>query len=461
MTTITLDQIQDSLAAISANDSIHECGAAPLGIISTHPAHVIKLAHRKLHAYPYKSVPDCWKRLYEDASVWLALTLLKAREARSPSVSSHGPSKRTHDGAKKTAESMASSADEGHGCLSKVVQALDMALILTGGPRRSTLIHQILTYLSSTLLTGPSPDPDIPEAFPVRTASDTQVRDTFSRLENPSLAAFQSHLNTSLTPLIITGSMTHWPAIVSPTNAWSSPRYLYRASLNGTRLVPIELGRSYTDSNWSQKLVTFKRYLLDHLLSSSDGIPTGYLAQHDLLTQIPALSADTLTPDYVYASPPGAPGHQAGSTNGSDTPPLDEPLRNAWLGPAGTISPLHTDPYHNILCQVVGKKYIRLYRPGSKGLYPLSVDDRGIDMGNTSAVDVSVARRIYGSEGGVELSADGLWEKEAFEAEFPLFKDVEYVEGVLSAGECLYIPLGWWHYVESLEVSFSVSYWFN
>jgi lysine-specific demethylase 8 len=43
---------------------------------------------------------------------------------------------------------------------------------------------------------------------------------------------------------------------------------------------------------------------------------------------------------------------------------------------------------------------------------------------------------------------------------FPLFASAEYSECVLRAGEMLYIPYKWWHYVRSLEVSFSVSFWF-
>src|SRR4029434_9804516 len=40
---------------------------------------------------------------------------------------------------------------------------------------------------------------------------------------------------------------------------------------------------------------------------------------------------------------------------------------------------------------------------------------------------------------------------------FPLFAEVEPEKFVLEAGEALFIPVGWWHHVEALEVSISVS----
>lgn len=67
---------------------------------------------------------------------------------------------------------------------------------------------------------------------------------------------------------------------------------------------------------------------------ASDDAVVGYLAQHSLLDQIPALAADICTPDYCTLG--------EGKMQSV----------NAWLGPAGTVTPLHHDPHHNLLAQV-------------------------------------------------------------------------------------------------------------
>jgi len=167
-------------------------------------------------------------------------------------------------------------------------------------------------------------------------------------------------------PLVLTGTLEDWSAL----SRWNKPAYLLSQTIGGRRLVPIETGRSYTDDSFGQKIMTFKEYLNTYILSSnpsnkSTEKDTAYLAQHDLLSQVSSLRLDITIPDFCHTDPPPPePTHPLYEKH-KNMPYLEDTLLNAWFGPAGTISPLHCDPYHNILAQVVGRKYIRLYAPVS------------------------------------------------------------------------------------------------
>jgi lysine-specific demethylase 8 len=67
-----------------------------------------------------------------------------------------------------------------------------------------------------------------------------------------------------------------------------------------------------------------------------------------------------------------------------------------------------------------------------------------IDMSNTSQIDVAA----------MELSPAEDWDEV-----YPGISEVPYVECILEAGEALYMPVGWWHYVRSCSVGISVSFW--
>ncbi|KAI5242687.1 Clavaminate synthase-like protein [Aureobasidium subglaciale] len=298
-----------------------------------------------------------------------------------------------------------------------------MAMILTGAPLRRELILSIFDSLQHFL--DPNEHKDISKSFPVTPSTQPQ-NDTITRAEKLDFLQFQKHLVTKTTPMIIKGAIDDWPAIADQNRRWSDPSYLLKATLGGRRLVPVELGRTYTDDGWSQRIMTFSEYMKSHLLQSKQE-KTGYLAQHDLFAQIPNLSDDTSIPDYCYTEPPVSELLTSGIAE-----ILDEPLRNAWLGPAGTIKTTY--------------------------LYPRGIDDTGVNMDNTSHIDISLAKRLYTSDSESKVDDEA---KQQFEAQYPSFNKAQCVEGVLGPGECLYIPTGWWHYIESLSTSFSMSFWWN
>jgi lysine-specific demethylase 8 len=45
--------------------------------------------------------------------------------------------------------------------------------------------------------------------------------------------------------------------------------------------------------------------------------------------------------------------------------------------------------------------------------------------------------------------------------EFPRTEGLEFMDSILEEGDLLYIPPKWWHYVRSLSISFSVSFWWR
>ena len=444
-----IEQIFAALAVFDSTDPITACPASALSLLPSQPEPLIALAHSKLHTYPFASVPACWFRLYTDASIAKALNLIKVGL-----WSSHGQDEIIEEqDAELEGTEHAGPGNEVDGAewVDEVVNILDMAIIMTGAARRKEMIEDILLALQDHLNDAeplrkkrrklgrewdsfpvsekPTMSPDLPLEYSLKPISIMSV------------SAFEHHMKTEQ-PLLINGALSHWPAFHE--RPWSSPAYLMEKTFDGRRLIPIEIGRSYTDNDWGQCIVTFAEFMERYLMRQSVEMrDIGYLAQHDLFSQIPSLRNDICIPDFCYAVPPASkvPFQAA---DGKDPPPqLDEPLLNAWFGPEGTVSPLHTDPYHNILCQVVGKKYVRLYSPDqTSNLYPKGVEGGGVDMSNTSEVDI-------------EAPPDRL------HAAFPLFQQAKYVETVLSEEQCLYIPVGWWHYVRSLSVSFSVSFWWN
>ncbi|XP_071326667.1 lysine-specific demethylase 8 [Trachinotus anak] len=235
------------------------------------------------------------------------------------------------------------------------------------------------------------------------------------RITCPSLESFNTNYLLPLKPVILEGIIDHWPALNE--HPWSIE---YLRSVAGRRTVPVEVGSRYTDEEWSQTLLTVNEFIDRYILNKDEVKGLGYLAQHQLFDQIPELKEDIRLPDYCCLGEEDE----------------DNITVNAWFGPGGTVSPLHQDPQQNFLAQVVGSKYIRLYSPeDTDKLYP----HQSQLLHNTSQVEV----------------------ENPDTERFPEFAKAPYLECVLQPGDVLFIPVRHWHYVRSLELSFSVSFWWS
>jgi hypothetical protein len=427
---------------------------------------LLSITYAKFYSYLFSALPEWLRQVYTDASILKFCLLFLSSPVQ--------------DGGQKR--------------LDELVRVLDMALILAGGAGRvrgRAWIEDALSLLGMLMDDSPSTLFDAAEQMPIdrpakrqkvyghRWASSNSfaITEPFTppckhpipRRSSLTLDGFQSYMDNSQEkdggpqPLVMSGLIEEWPARTE--HPWSKPTYLLSKTLNGARLVPVEIGRSYVDAGWGQQIIPFRHFLREYIAPSfieagstgdkgeSEKLKqsTGYLAQHQLFRQIPALREDIRIPDLCYTSPPKHP-----TDSSRNKPELDEPQLNAWFGPTGTITPLHTDPYHNLLVQVVGRKYVRLYAPSQSSVMRARGRENGVEMGNTSAVDVGVVEgwdeRLYDEEQG-PAQADS----ESVDA----FRKAPYWDCILDPGDTLYIPIGWWHYVRSLTISFSVSFWWN
>lgn len=106
-----------------------------------------------------------------------------------------------------------------------------------------------------------------------------------------------------------------------------------------------------------------------------------------------------------------------------------------FIGPKGVISPLHQDLPENLYVMVKGVKRLILFSPFDD-VYPNS---RLSNLPNHSQIDA---------------------ENPDYE-KFPLLKNVQPYIVDLKAGETLFIPSLWWHYLRNLEPGIALNFWWN
>jgi hypothetical protein len=210
-------------------------------------------------------------------------------------------------------------------------------------------------------------------------------------------------------PVIITGMMDDWPAL----GKWSLD---YFAGKFGDREVDVQLGRDASD-NYEEDREKFRRKMIfarfiekvrtagrtndfyitaNNTSANRDALPELW----DDVVQIPAL-LETQT------------------------------ARNGffWFGPAGTITPFHHDLTNNLMAQVIGRKRILL----------------------APSWDMPLMRNLR----DVYCEVDG---RATQPAPQPGFGEPQILECTLVPGEVIFLPIGWLHFVEALDVSATVSF---
>lgn len=109
----------------------------------------------------------------------------------------------------------------------------------------------------------------------------------------------------------------------------------------------------------------------------------------------------------------------------------DVPVRwdtGLWLGPAGTVTPLHHDACNILFVQIIGRKRIQLIAPAFQArLY----NDRNC------FTDFDPEHPDFGR--------------------FPRAKGVPIAVVELGPGDAVLLPVGWWHHVRALDASVSLS----
>jgi hypothetical protein len=123
---------------------------------------------------------------------------------------------------------------------------------------------------------------------------------------------------------------------------------------------------------------------------------------------------------------------------------------NIWIGIPPTYTPLHKDPNPNLFVQLASSKRVRLFKPN----IGLSIfRDVQLRIGGSSPSTFRGEEMMDGPER--DVLEDVVWGEHS--------ENREGFEAVVSPGDALFIPKGWWHSIKSMgpDITASVNWWFR
>jgi hypothetical protein len=229
------------------------------------------------------------------------------------------------------------------------------------------------------------------------------------RRERLSRDEFYEQYYCANRPVILTGAFDTWPA----RTLWN---FDYLRARCGECEVEVQFGRD-SDANYEINQPLHKRVMrfADYVDLVEHSGPTNdfYMTANNTSRNRTALSA-------LWADVP---------VIGEYLDPASPDIGFFWMGPPGTRTPFHHDLTNNFMAQVMGRKQIKLV--------PLC-----------DTPHMSNHLHCYSQVDGHAIDY----------SRFPSMRDAQLIECTLSPGELLFLPVGWWHYVEGLEASVTMTF---
>lgn len=213
-------------------------------------------------------------------------------------------------------------------------------------------------------------------------------------------------------PVILIGEMAEWQALAKWTPA-------YLRSVVGEAVVEYQGDRRRNPQFETQKDAHRGSMRFDHFIDrilAPDAGNDAYITAYNSTSNVAALAplhADLGVPSVLSAE---------GSRQGM-----------MWIGPAGTFTPLHHDLTDNLIAQVVGRKRLRI----------------------VAAADVA---KVYNHHHVFSAVPDLDAQPAELFAAFPALAEARIYDVTLAPGEMIFMPIGWWHQVKSLDFSVTLTY---
>ena len=229
------------------------------------------------------------------------------------------------------------------------------------------------------------------------------------RREVPDFSHFMREHYSRNRPAILTGGVDHWPAL----REWSPASLEARC---GHHVVEVQSGRAH-DPHYARRSRKYKTQML--FRDFSEQVTQGGASNDLYFTSNNNRANRHMLRELRDDGGDFGRGYRRSQTMSRGC--------HLWYGPKGVFRPLHLDLTNNMLVQIYGRKRVTLV-PANQAPY----------IYNDSHVYSEMPYPVQGS------------------SRFPMARHLTPVDVILDPGEALFIPVGWWHCVEGLDVSMSV-----